>query len=159
MVLPTDTLFSCIASSSADWDFGVARLISSASMRLAKMGLYWKSKYFVPSSVSRTTFVPMRSPGIRSGVNWIRLNFRFSTLRERVHDLGFPETGDPLEQHVSSRQQARHDAADDFDVADDDAGHLVLNSIVLFVELADFFLNRDHGSGVDSAELVRMDKK
>ena len=36
------TVFSSIASSSADCVFGVARLISSASTRLAKTGPGWK---------------------------------------------------------------------------------------------------------------------
>jgi len=36
--LPTETLTSCMASRSADWVFGVARLISSASTTFAKIG-------------------------------------------------------------------------------------------------------------------------
>ena len=62
---------AAIASSSADWTFAGARLISSASTRLAKIG---------PSSVSkrsaddRQTWVPTMSAGIRSGVNCNREN-------------------------------------------------------------------------------------
>ena len=60
------TCRSPMASRSADWTLAGARLISSASTRLAKTG---------PSSVSkvsvegRHTRVPTMSPGIRSGVN------------------------------------------------------------------------------------------
>ena len=67
---PIVTWRSAIASSSADCTFAGARLISSASTRLAKIG---------PSSVSnasldgRHTRVPTMSPGMRSGVNWSRL--------------------------------------------------------------------------------------
>src|SRR5579872_1889360 len=62
---------SFIACSSAAWVFGGVRLISSASSNWVKIGplvrmkvLVWKLNRFVPST----------SPGIRSGVNWIRPN-------------------------------------------------------------------------------------
>ena len=42
VVVPLVTVRSCMASSSADCVFGVARLISSASTRLAKIGPCWK---------------------------------------------------------------------------------------------------------------------
>jgi hypothetical protein len=64
---------SCIASSSADCVLGVARLISSASSRLAKTGPGWKRNWRWPSC-SMSTLVPTMSAGIRSGVNWMRLN-------------------------------------------------------------------------------------
>src|ERR1039458_7489368 len=44
VVLPLVTVRSCMASSSADCVLGVARLISSASTRLAKMGPCWKRR-------------------------------------------------------------------------------------------------------------------
>ena len=64
------TCRSCIASSSAAWVFGGARLISSASRRLVKIGPGRKRK-----SASRWFQIdePVTSAGIRSGVNWIRL--------------------------------------------------------------------------------------
>src|SRR5579862_1119559 len=62
---------SFMASSRADCVLGGVRLISSASSTSVKMGplvstnsLVWKLKRLVPS----------RSPGIRSGVNWMRPN-------------------------------------------------------------------------------------
>ena len=58
-----------MASSSAAWVFGGARLISSASRRFAKIGPGLNSK-----SASRwlNTDEPVTSEGIRSGVNWMR---------------------------------------------------------------------------------------
>ena len=59
-----------MTSSSADWTLAGARLISSASSRLANTG---------PSSVRNSPWsgcqmrVPTRSAGTRSGVNWTRL--------------------------------------------------------------------------------------
>ncbi len=60
---------SCIASSRADCVLGVARLISSARTRFANNGPRWNSNRRAPSAVSCSTFVPIRSAGIRSGVN------------------------------------------------------------------------------------------
>ena len=65
------TARSCIACSSAACVLGGVRLISSASSTSVKIGpftswklLDWKLKRLVPST----------SPGIRSGVNWMRPN-------------------------------------------------------------------------------------
>src|SRR5215510_1752313 len=67
------TLRSCIASSKAACVFGGVRLISSASSTSQKIGpfvsvnvLVWKLNRLVPTM----------SPGIRSGVNWMRPNLR-----------------------------------------------------------------------------------
>jgi hypothetical protein len=46
-----------------------ARLISSPSRRSVKIGPAWNSK---PRAGSRSTFTPVTSDGIRSGVNWMR---------------------------------------------------------------------------------------
>src|SRR5262245_10213324 len=71
------TLRSCIACNSAAWVFGGVRLISSASSSSVKIGprvranwLVWKLNRLVPST----------SPGIRSGVNWMRPNFSDSAV-------------------------------------------------------------------------------
>jgi hypothetical protein len=65
----TVTWRSSIASRSADWVFGDARLISSASSTLAKIppGRNWNS-----SAARFHTDTPVTSEGSRSGVNWIR---------------------------------------------------------------------------------------
>ncbi len=63
------TCRSSIASSSADWVFGDARLISSARRMLAKSGPGSKRNVSVDRSKMLT---PMRSVGNRSGVNCTR---------------------------------------------------------------------------------------
>jgi len=70
-VTPSTVTFpSSMTSSSADWVFGDARLISSASTMFAKIGPAWKSNS--PRFWSKTV-IPVTSPGSRSGVNWMRL--------------------------------------------------------------------------------------
>src|SRR6478736_3187085 len=59
-----------MTSRSADWVFGLARLISSASTMFAKIGPAWNSN--TPSFWSYT-LMPVMSPGSRSGVNWMRV--------------------------------------------------------------------------------------
>ena len=63
------TCRSCIASSSAAWVFGGARLISSARRRLVKIGPGMNS-----NSARRWSKIdaPVTSEGMRSGVNWMR---------------------------------------------------------------------------------------
>ena len=67
---PEVTLRSCMASRSADWVLGVARLISSARTTLAKTGPRCSSK---EPSFWWYTRPPVTSDGRRSGVNWMRL--------------------------------------------------------------------------------------
>ncbi len=76
---PAVTCRSCIASSSAACVFGGVRLISSASTTFAKTGPGTKRNSRVPEDLSSdSTSVPVMSAGIRSGVNWTRLNDRSS---------------------------------------------------------------------------------
>src|SRR6476659_5508807 len=65
----TVTADSSITSRNADWVFGEARLISSASTMEAKIGPGWNSK--APTDWSKMV-TPVTSDGSRSGVNWIR---------------------------------------------------------------------------------------
>ena len=69
MTPSTVTWPSAIASSSADWVFGVARLISSTSRTLPNTGPARKT-----NSRSRWSYTvsPVTSVGCRSGVHWIR---------------------------------------------------------------------------------------
>ena len=74
---PTVTWYSCIASSSAACVFGGVRLISSARMMFAKTGPGMNRMCARAGGASSSmTSVPRMSDGIRSGVNWMRLNFR-----------------------------------------------------------------------------------
>ena len=65
----TVTWRSSIASSSADWVLGEARLISSASTMLAKIPPGRNSNSL---AVRFHTDTPVTSEGSRSGVNWMR---------------------------------------------------------------------------------------
>ena len=62
----TVTRRSCMHSSSPDWVFGEARLISSTSTTFAKIGPGRKSKR---SATRLKTFVPTTSAGSRSAVH------------------------------------------------------------------------------------------
>ncbi len=69
MALSTVTWPSAMASSSADWVLGEARLISSPSTMGANTGPGRNSKQ---PSLRFHTVTPTTSEGSRSGVNWIR---------------------------------------------------------------------------------------
>jgi hypothetical protein len=60
---------SCMASSRAAWVLGGVRLISSASSSSQKIGPFTSLKVLVWKS---NRLAPRMSPGIRSGVNWMR---------------------------------------------------------------------------------------
>lgn len=66
VVPSTETWRSPIASSSADWVFGVARLTSSPMMMFVKTGPGWKRNYPEVASKIET---PVTSVGSRSEVN------------------------------------------------------------------------------------------
>ena len=69
------TVRSCIAWRSAACVLGGVRLISSASSSSVNTGPLLSMNWFV---WKLNRFVPITSPGIRSGVNWIRLKDRWS---------------------------------------------------------------------------------
>ena len=112
----------------ADWVLGVARLISSASTRFAKMGPGWNLKTRWPSSSMRM-LVPVMSAGIRSGVNWMRLKVQSMTSRDRSHEQRLAQTRDALEQDMRVREQAGQRLADQLALADDDAADLALDGL------------------------------
>ena len=86
---------SCIASKSADCVFGVARLISSARQICVNSGPFWNWNSRWPDSSSTIMFVPKMSAGIRSGVNWIRENSRFSVWASVRTSSVLPSPGTP----------------------------------------------------------------
>ena len=72
---PTVTWRSCMASSRAACVLGGVRLISSARMTLANIGpCRNRNSRWPVERFSSMTSVPVMSAGIRSGVNWMRLN-------------------------------------------------------------------------------------
>ena len=84
-----------MACNNAACVLGGVRLISSASTMLAKIGPRTKRKFRCPVAVSWSMIsVPVMSLGIRSGVNWIRLNriARAWAIVEMVSVLARPGT-------------------------------------------------------------------
>ena len=79
-----------MASSSADWVLGEARLISSPSTMLANTPPGRKSK--VPLA-RLYTLTPVTSEGSRSGVNWIRCHCRSSEVASALARLVLPTPG------------------------------------------------------------------
>ena len=74
---PAVTWYSCMACKRAAWVLGGVRLISSARTMLAKIGPWTNRNARLPVAWSSSMIsVPVMSLGIRSGVNWMRLNFR-----------------------------------------------------------------------------------
>ena len=59
------------------------------------------------------TVVPMMSAGIRSGVNWMRENWRLERLGQRAHEHRLAEAGHAFEQRVAAGEHAREHAVDD----------------------------------------------
>ena len=97
------------------------------------------------------TLVPMTSAGIRSGVNWIRLNLRLKAcpLSARMK-RGFPQPWHAFEQCVTADEQAREHAIDDRFVTDDRLGDFRFHCFVITAELV------AHGGlyvGVDAGDV------
>ena len=66
----------------------------------------------------------MMSAGIRSGVNWMRENFRFKHSAERAHQQRLAQPGHAFEQTWPPANQGDKHLLDQFFMADDDARHL-----------------------------------
>jgi hypothetical protein len=113
-----------MASRSALWVLGVARLISSASTTWANTGPFWNSKRRLPEA-STIMLVPVTSDGIRSGVNCTRAKDRSSVSASVRTSRVLPSPGTPFEQHVAPRQQRRHHPLDDRLVPDDAVADLL----------------------------------
>ncbi len=104
---PAVTCFSCMASSRAAWVLGGVRLISSASTTLAKIGPFRKRVSRAPvARFSSMTSVPVMSPGIRSGVNWMRrkLSDRLLARVRTISVLARPGTPSRMAWPPASRQ-------------------------------------------------------
>ncbi len=95
MSLPIVTVPSCIASSSALWVRGEARLISSARISEPNSGPGWNMSCGALSGRSTSTTVPVMSAGMRSGVNWMRLCEIPSALAKERTMLVLPIPGTP----------------------------------------------------------------
>jgi hypothetical protein len=136
------TACSCIASSIADCVFGVARLISSASAIWVKIGPDWNLKTRSPDAVWATRFGAQDVGGMRSGVNWMRLNLSCSTLPSVRTSSVLPSPGTPFEQAVAAGEERREHAADDVVVAHDHLAQLLLDRLEVLLERRDLLLGR-----------------
>ena len=81
-----------MASSSADWVFAGARLISSASKKFVKIGPRTSRNSCVLRS---KMLVPVTSAGIRSGVNWMRWKSPATARASAFTNRVFPMPGTP----------------------------------------------------------------
>ena len=98
----TVTVRSSITSSSADWVFGDARLISSAMTMLANTGPGWNSK---PRVAWLKIVTPDTSEGSRSGVNWMRRHSPLHGGRDGPGQGRLADPGHVLQQHVPLGEQ------------------------------------------------------
>src|ERR1700694_216972 len=90
VVPSTGTWFWAMASRSADGVLGDARLISSPSTMLEKMGPGRKSKSLVDRLY---TLPPTTSDGSRSGVNWTRPKLHLIDMANDLAMLVLPTPG------------------------------------------------------------------
>ena len=103
-------------SSSADWVFGEARLISSAITTLANTGPGRNSN----SVVCRLKIdMPVMSTGIRSGVNCTRLTEQSIERRQRLGQRRLPDARHVLDEQVALGEQRDQRDAHDLGLADD----------------------------------------
>ena len=139
----TVTWCSAIASSSADWVFGIARLISSTSRTLAKTGPGRNSNSRARWS---KTDSPVTSVGWRSGVHWMRPTVAPSIepASERAR-MVFAVPGHVLEQDVPARGERREDEVDPIGLAAHDRLDVVAQAF--------------RGRGRPLEALVRLDRR
>ena len=89
-----------------------------------------------------TMFVPRMSAGIRSGVNWMRVNLQVERLGERAHQQRLAQARHAFQQAVAADEQARQHAVDDVVVADDHAADLLVHRRVATAKLLRPLLHR-----------------
>ena len=113
------TWCSCIASSRLDWVFGVARLISSARTRFAKIGPGWKRNW---------RGATLLDEDVGAGdVGGHQVRGELDPVERAVDDVGdrpdehrLAEAGHALEQGMPVREEAGQGLADQIALADDD---------------------------------------
>ena len=76
-----------------------------------------------------STLVPMMSAGIRSGVNWMRLNEQSMTSASGPHEHRLAQAGHALEQRVAVGDEADQRLPDEVVLADDDRLDLGLDAL------------------------------
>jgi hypothetical protein len=79
----------------------------------------------------------MMSVGIRSGVNWTRLNFRFEHLGNRAHQQGLRHPGQADQQRVAAGNDAHQHLVEHLALADDHLADLEPDLLGVVTHLAD----------------------
>ena len=124
VVVPRVTVCSCMASSRADCVLGVARLISSASTRFAKIGPAENRSVFEPvfgidnhaaDNVGRHQIGRELNAGI----------LQMENAGKRSQQSRLSEPRNAFKQHMSARQQTDQHAIDDILLADDDLADFI----------------------------------
>ena len=113
VVVPLVTVRSCMASSSADCVLGVARLISSASTRLAKIGPGWKRSVLCAAVVGLHDHAADDVGGHQVGRELDARIAQLKCARQRAQQRGLAQSGNAFEQHVAAGEQADQHAFDD----------------------------------------------
>jgi hypothetical protein len=90
----------------------------------------------------------MMSAGIRSGVNWMRLNARSRTSLSVRTSKRLAQTGHALEQHVAAGKNRGQGPVHHGVLADHDASDFTADTGVNLTKLGDLFLGV-HGVGSD----------
>ena len=109
---------------------GGVRLISSASTTLANSGPWRKRNSRRPVlRFSSITSVPVMSDGIRSGVNWMRLEVEGEALREGADHERLGEAGHPFEHAVPAAEHGDEQLLDHLVLADDHLRHLAADLV------------------------------
>ena len=107
------TWLSFMASSRADWVFGVVRLISSASRKLVKTGPGLNSNFGVGVVDGDAEHVA----GQHVAGELEAVEAAVDGAREGLGEGGFADAGDIFDEQVSARQQADQGEAHDFGLA------------------------------------------
>ena len=92
--------------------------------------------------------MPVMSLGIRSGVNWMRVEIERERLRQRVHHQRLRQPGHALQDAVSAGEDGHQQLLDDIVLADDLPGHLLADLIVGRSQLFQFGQIESHRSSV-----------
>ena len=131
VVVPLVTVRSCMASSSADCVFGVARLISSASTRLAKIGPGLEAQRLRAAVVGLHDHAADDVGGHQVGRELDARILQVQHARQRAQQRGLAQAGNAFEQHVAAGEQADQHAVDHVRLADDDLADLLPDEVKL----------------------------
>ena len=110
-----------MASSSADWVRGVARLISSTSTSCANTGPGRNTKLDVPSRFDAVHLGARDVGGHEVGSALHARPLQPERRGERLGEMRLAEPGQAFHQHVAAGEDRRDDARDQVPLPDDDA--------------------------------------